>query len=297
MRYLPREENAQAANEVWASFCREHDGGEGNGQRVNVNRKPWTGFKGKAEGEVPLERELLDLRGKSKVESDDKGKTTTYTTTWNDVPFTRAVFEIDFDFKGSEEPTEKNDWLLPKNPCWPKDLIPNDPGYVLLTEDNWYQTHKFPNGFNKQQTLASCSKAPPEEWVQEAEQRGAQVPAKRPHPPRHLAERAEPGMKLEYVEDTLVLRDDARNTSRRLTKEELDDRVEVIRCASRRCEREREEFHEEDGFVYVPRNGPPSRPAGNLAVPTQASTFATSLVEVSSEKSAAALDRPRETGM
>ena len=27
------------------------------------------------------------------------------------------------------------------NPCWPKELVPDDPGFALLTDDEWYKDH------------------------------------------------------------------------------------------------------------------------------------------------------------
>ena len=30
------------------------------------------------------------------------------------------------------------DWGITENPCWPKDLVPDDPGYAVLTWDPYY---------------------------------------------------------------------------------------------------------------------------------------------------------------
>lgn len=48
----------------------------------------------------------------------------------------KPVFEI----KHWEAPDLPNDGLN-DNPCWPSGLVPNDPGFALLTNDPWYDNH------------------------------------------------------------------------------------------------------------------------------------------------------------
>ncbi|KAJ8612419.1 hypothetical protein MRB53_037460 [Persea americana] len=43
-----------------------------------------------------------------------------------------------FDWAGKEAPNAGNNWHLTDNPCWPSDIVPGDPGYVLLADDPWY---------------------------------------------------------------------------------------------------------------------------------------------------------------
>lgn len=47
-----------------------------------------------------------------------------------------AVFEITH---WDDVPKDKEDGLL-ENPCWPSMIVPNDPGFVLLTNDNFYKS-------------------------------------------------------------------------------------------------------------------------------------------------------------
>lgn len=53
----------------------------------------------------------------------------------------RAIFKItDWD----NLPQDDKWYGLKDNKCWPKDLAPNDPGWVLLTNDEFYQQGQHP---------------------------------------------------------------------------------------------------------------------------------------------------------
>lgn len=170
IRWLPSQENGQAANTLWAEFCKKYDGGKGNGQRLDVNVNPGVKYKGKPEEQVPLQRHLVDL-GKIHVESRKNRGTWTYTTNLEEVTFTRAIMTMTFDYNEADKPKSENDWYLFDNPCWPKHIVPNDPGFVLLTDDKWYGTHQFPQDYDADKTKALYSKSPPRDFVQQAELR------------------------------------------------------------------------------------------------------------------------------
>lgn len=54
----------------------------------------------------------------------------------------RAIFSID----GWDGLKKDTDWYgLKENPCWPKDLVPDDPGWVLNTADEFYSQGQHPD--------------------------------------------------------------------------------------------------------------------------------------------------------
>lgn len=117
IRWLPSQENGQAANAIWSGFCAKYDGGKDNRQRVDVKRKEWKAFDGKDKEQWPLQKELVDP-GKSRVQSEEKGGTWTYTTIYDEITFTRAVMTVAFDYEEDDKPRKENDWYLSENPCW-----------------------------------------------------------------------------------------------------------------------------------------------------------------------------------
>lgn len=300
IRWLPSQENGQAANTLWTSFCRKYDGGEGNGQRLDVNKKPGNAYRDKPSEQVPVNEDLVNL-GKSRVESAEKDGTWTHTTYLDEVTFTRAVRALSFDYNEANKPRKGNDWYLSENPGWPNHIVPDIPGFVLRTNDKRYGTHQFPQGYDASKTKALYADDPPTELVQQAELRLKQsgdqdTGEKRGHSPDGSDGNQKRSEKLELVDHLLVLRDDAINTTRRLTENDMHEQVEVIQCSDRACSNERKQYDEARGFVFVPGSSPPSKPAGNVAMPTAASTFATSLVKASLDISLPLLRHAQETG-
>lgn len=121
IRYLPAAEISGAASNIWTGFCNKRDGGEGNAQYIK---------KAKA-SKSEVNHELVELQQPGETIKNTQGLKTT-TTTLYEAKFTRAVFEMDFDWTGVNKPSRENDWRLRENPCWPEDIVPDNPGYVLL---------------------------------------------------------------------------------------------------------------------------------------------------------------------
>ncbi len=252
IRYIPGSENGGAAKSLWAAFCSKNDGGQGNGQFKNAD----------------VNKDLVSLSGPGKViknEGDDK-KTTT--STQYEAQYTRAVIEIKFPHDWPQKAGAKNNWGLEENPCWPQDIVPNDPGYVLLTNDNWYTTRMPSEDLRK-----SYSKRPPADVKAKADKLQGQ---KRPASPNDSGSNKQPKAKppsapskraLEYIEDGFAIRDV--NLTRRLTEEEMKRDVEIIQCTDRTCSKERRALGDEDGVLVIPGEAPPMTPPTNVdTVPT-----------------------------
>nr|POE65291.1 hypothetical protein CFP56_34958 [Quercus suber] len=295
IRWLPAAENSGAGS-LWRGFCTKHDGGDGNGQRV----KPPKIKDGDKDTKEKTPKELLPLNlelvepGKSELRSH-KGKDGKQTSTiiYEEVTYTRAVFDLRFDFEGqgAEMPTKENDWMLKANPCWPEDIltvsqVPDDPGFVLLTDDpcvspnsrivrpstdrpaRWYETHKFPQGYDAAATKALYAKAPNDNILKAAKQRKHD----RPSTPDDQPPTKQPSKRLEIIAGgDLVLRDDISNSTRRLTPEELLHNVEVLDCADPHCSREKRRLVEDDdgtdasgAYLFIPGTGPARIPAANV---------------------------------
>jgi len=142
----------------------------------------------------------------------------------------------------------------------------------LLTDDNWYETHDFPKGFDSVKTRRLYEKDPPKDLID----RWKAVPGnKRPATPEDQS-----GKRVELDERGLVIRDDNFNVSRRLTEEELRQNLEVIPCRDHSCSAERKELGDHHDFLFVPGSLPATIPSANLAVTTTATTFSTALVSV-----------------
>lgn len=258
VRWLPAPEN-DGAGSMWRAFCDNNDGGAGNGQLHTKDDS-----KGHERGQVNEGLVTLKGQGTTIVNTGKDGDTTT--TTQYEAKFQRAVFEMAFEWF-SLTPSRSNDWGLRENPCWPKDIVPNNPGYVLLTSDSWYSTA---SPKPDPDLRGSYSKAPPESLIESADGKRGQ---KRPHSPddnapnKQQANNPPSKRALQIIEDGLVIRD--ANVTRRLTEEEMKRNIEIIPCADRTCSKERRTFGNEDRLIFIPGEGPPMMPSTNPdSVPT-----------------------------
>lgn len=307
IRYLAKEENAGAGN-LWRGFCAENDGGQGNGQRLKPPKKKKSGDPDADGGADESLDERLRINGDllegKRVPPPDKkqeGKDGTVTETYNMLTFTRAVFKIDFNF-GDTPPSEDDEWYLKENPCWPQDIAPNDPGFVLLTDDPYYK-----HNVEAKATVTSYADPPSRKRFDEAnaariKRYGPQsevpdhdVPAADPPPPKAKKPNPPSGSKgsrkrLELVGDRLHLRDVASNATRPLTDEEIKENVEITRCVDRKCLQE-----EEDDSLIIPGVGRPSMPSKTVAVTTLVTRVLPSQVEV--RRSALSADLPLVTAI
>lgn len=310
IRYLAKEENGGAAS-LWRGFCAEHDGGKGNGQRLkppSKQKKPGDPDEDGGADEGLNQVERLPINGallqEKKVPPPDKkreGKDGTVTEEYNMLTFTRAVFEMKFNF-GETPPSEENEWYLRENPCWPQDIAPDDPGFVLLTDDPYYDHNP-----KAKATVASYAEPPSRKRFDEAnaarvKRLGSQyevsdedVPAADPPPPKAKKPNPPSGSnarrkRLELVGDRIHLRDIESNVTRPLTEEELKENVEITRCADRKCLQE-----EQDDSLIIPGVGRPSLPSETVAITTLVTRVLPSQVEV--RRSPLSADLPVVTAM
>lgn len=155
IRWIPGSENGGAAS-MWTRFCANNDGGNGNFQTYTKNDE------GKKRRKGSINTELVTGVGQALSEGEHEGEDGTMTTTftYDNAKFTRAVFEMKFDWAGVDPPSAP-DWGLKANPCWPQGIVPDDPGYVLLTEDKWYNKPPDPDyrKFYSEPPPASLAKA------------------------------------------------------------------------------------------------------------------------------------------
>ena len=238
IRWLPREENGGAGN-LWQNFCKKYDGGKGNGQ-YGSNRD--------VDGQPKINDDLVDLEypGSATVYSSSKDGTTTYSTvTKFDATYSNAVFHMDFDWDGVNTPSHENDWNLQDNPCWPKDIEPENPGYVLLNEDKWYYTNLNDEDTREsiRSQLRSYTAAPKKEVYDAALDR------------RNL-----------HKPDTDPLF--ARNVP---LGDGLNVTGEVINCRDAYCTEELKELDEDENITYIPGKEPTiTAPSVNYnTIPTQ----------------------------
>ncbi|KAI0007475.1 hypothetical protein F4779DRAFT_629121 [Xylariaceae sp. FL0662B] len=120
VRFLPEEEN-RGAGGLWGGFCNDH------------NAASTTKPKNKPEETYVISAHLKSDKAKTR-EEHPKGKDKTIHSTVK-VSTQRAIFSIS-EFEG----LKAGDDGLKENPCYPKDLI-DDPGWALLTDDEWYKEH------------------------------------------------------------------------------------------------------------------------------------------------------------
>ena len=181
-----------------------------------------------------INTELVRGVGQALSEGEHEGADGTMTTTYtyDNTKFQRAVFEMKFDWAGVDPPS-KPDWGLKANPCWPQGIVPNDPGYVLVANDKWYDNPLNPD-YRK-----SYSEPPPNDLAAQAK---ISTGGKRPGSPNNNSPNplkqtnTGPGGQkraLGIIEDGFVIRDV--NLTRRLTDEVIKQNVEVLDCADRIC--------------------------------------------------------------
>lgn len=253
VRWLPGSQNSSAANTEWTKFCSNHDGGAGNGQFYSKDDKD-----GHKTGQVNEELVTLQNQGEEIRNKGPDGKTTT--TTQYEAKYTRAVFEMKFDQQWPTMPSKGNDWGLKDNPCWPADIVPDEPGYVLLTDDKWYQT-----AAPQKDQRALYAQAPPKEIVEAADGKRGQ---KRPRSPNDNGPDKQPQTNppskraLKIIEGGFAIQDV--NITRRLTEQEMEQDVKIVQCADRTCSNEHRALGDEDGFIVIPGEGPPMTPPTNV---------------------------------
>lgn len=261
------------------------------------NGKEWDFLNGKNRWVRTAGKKLLQLEGKATSHDGhglDGKKTTTYI--WDRATFTRGVFSLVFDkyqnpkkgVKVKPLPSKENNFYLDENPCWPKDIVPDDPGFVLLNNDNWYKE------YNKKDAAAKYVNdyraAPPKALLDAAIQR-------RGHDPRDDAPAPDDSQpdedddssqkrrseRLDLIEERLVLRDESMNVTRPLSDEEILHQVQIIECADRECSRERADLEGyDDDSLFVRGAALPATPSANSAIPTLISS--TSVTDMSTNK-------------
>ncbi|KAK0122536.1 hypothetical protein ONS96_009578 [Cadophora gregata f. sp. sojae] len=135
VRLVPAKEN-RGAGQIWAQFCNS------NAAQVTKTVRPKKGHVPAKTEEVNSYVQSAWIRsvGKPIVDKPIVVKKTTTIVSTVSVETGRAVFTI-ADWDGL--PNDKDWHGLKENPCWPKPLAEDDPGWALLTEDEFYLTqHK-----------------------------------------------------------------------------------------------------------------------------------------------------------
>ena len=287
VRYLPSSPN-RSAGKLWTGWCENNDGGLGNGQFLKND-------KDLNEKLVTKVKSLDDHTEKGK----GKGDSDTVYETWS-VKYQRATFSMTFDWKGGDlggEPNEANFWGLEINPCWPKAILPEDRGWVLDINDDWYKKHP-PNpdlrgqyGQKPSQDLINKANA----WLHDHQE--FKIGGDAGGPKRQNSDDGQGANKAQKVGATpnnsrrrkrslhmlrhglLGLRDDELNSTRLLTEEEFNNNIEVTNCADRSCSKERTaleqtEGRDEESVLVIRGQGPQMTPPADVeAVPTTTSIF------------------------
>ncbi|KAM0723276.1 hypothetical protein Q7P37_001477 [Cladosporium fusiforme] len=262
IRWIPEYDNG-GAGQLWRRFCKEHDGNVGNAQRVNPkypskNKVPNTNTLTWGGGDVIT----LPVNGLRVKKHTGKDQTTTTTSIWDKATYTRAVFSMAFDYRNNEKPSKQNNWYLQYNGCWPEDIIPEDPGFALMTSDKWYDDHL---GYPKAKASRTrYNSAPSAKEVVDAQDRRKRNSRGKTRPPRAVG-----AEKLELHEGRLVARDIETNATRPLTDEEIQHHVEVVPCQNERCSAELHGRELDPGDLFITAIQPPSTPSVNHnAAPT-----------------------------
>ncbi|KAL7629676.1 hypothetical protein AAE478_001199 [Parahypoxylon ruwenzoriense] len=120
VRFLPGYQN-RGAGGLWGGFCNDHNA-------ASTTKPPK-----KAEETYVISANLKSDKAITR-EEHPKGKDKTIHSTVK-ISTLRAIFSIS-EFEGLKD----NDDGLEENPCYPKELI-DDPGWALLTDDEWYKDH------------------------------------------------------------------------------------------------------------------------------------------------------------
>ncbi|KAI9796647.1 MAG: hypothetical protein M1833_006087 [Piccolia ochrophora] len=306
VRYIPADDNKGAAK-IWGTFCSDEDHGIGNSLCAKIKGKgkgkalsdefceelnqeeyddegdsgDSDSGKGKGKGKANPKGKKKAVSPREKVGSEVKGGTTT--ETW-DVNFARAsmAFKFQDTYKG-KKPADQ-DWGLKDNPCWPNENT-EDPGFALLLEDKYYDKSPLKR--------------------EEARKRYASNPGKRPAPPDRGPSGAQPPPKggkpnqkrdIQILDDGLAVRDV--NHTRRFTDEEWEEPVEVIKCKDHDCSAERRALEEEgeDGYLVIPGQSPPAKPAANADAAPSPGFQTIYARDEPSERNAVAPEMPAETG-
>ncbi|KAJ4369510.1 Glucan endo-1,3-alpha-glucosidase agn1 [Didymella sp. IMI 355093] len=237
IRWLPEGDNGKGG-EIWTRFCSKNDGGKGNGQ-----------MKAKNKMEIPN----LDLQKLQSKREKVNGQTT---TTYYDATYTRAVFTMSFDWGGKAAPGPSNDWHLYDNPCWPKAIAFDDPGYVLNTDDNWYATAGSPQQKADRKIQKALYKgAPPANYLQKAIK-----------PKRRRAGNSYVPRDVGVLDDDILL--DVNGTTPAID----EPSYEIIDCTSSDCQEERKWLRDEEIVAVIPADDARQElPSANVdAVPTGA---------------------------
>ncbi|KAM6513836.1 hypothetical protein FALCPG4_015046 [Fusarium falciforme] len=115
IRLLPNSNNPGTAS-LWNAFCKREDG------------------YSQADGVTSIDPNKV-ITTSTRITSEIKGGTTTYITSVS-IKIPNAIFEI----KHWEQPAARDDGLW-EIKCWPTMILPDDPGYALLTDDPWCQNN------------------------------------------------------------------------------------------------------------------------------------------------------------
>ncbi|KAL2063178.1 hypothetical protein VTL71DRAFT_6250 [Oculimacula yallundae] len=144
VRFIPSSEN-RGAGQIWAGFCnnnaalstkRNWNDAIKSTETKSFIQKGWIQTVGQAIVDKPLV--LQKTTSKSSSHAAPKNGQLIFViaiVSTVSVNTGRAVFTI-ADWDGL--PDDKDWHGLKENPCWPKVMVPDDPGWVLLTNDEFY---------------------------------------------------------------------------------------------------------------------------------------------------------------
>lgn len=154
---------------------------------------------------------------------------------------------------------------------WPKDIVPEDPGYVLMTNDKWYDSHEgYPNAKLWRNRYAS---APSRDEIEAAQNRQTSSSrhdqASKKNSPRAVGAVAEGS---QFDRGPLIARDLKINATRPLTDGGIRHQIEVVLCKDKECSAWLQGRDIDDAAV-LPAILPSSAPSANHdAVPTPTPT-------------------------
>ncbi|RYP67030.1 hypothetical protein DL771_007449 [Monosporascus sp. 5C6A] len=128
VRLVPFDDN-RGAGQIWKGFCEDN-----NAISTKVRVAKTTSW---------IQSNFIRTQPNPKVEPQYRGKDRTATIISSvSVLTARAIFKFT-DWDGLPK---DNQWYgLKDNKCWPKDLAPEDPGWALLTNDEFYQAGQHPD--------------------------------------------------------------------------------------------------------------------------------------------------------
>ncbi|KAK1636284.1 hypothetical protein BDP81DRAFT_394898 [Colletotrichum phormii] len=126
IRFLPYDENRKAGA-MWRGFCNKNAAQSSTTRTSTVTSFIQSKF-------------IRTVNANSRTAKGLDGTTTV--TSWVSIETARAIFKIT-DWDGLPKDTK---WYgLRDNKCWPNDLTPDDPGWVLLTNDEFYAAGQHPD--------------------------------------------------------------------------------------------------------------------------------------------------------